>query len=273
MQKIVTLLLLLTSTFSLKASTKDQHNKVLLRTISHEFLLQINDSTSRILPIKNNDGKYIIQFENEFSFEPDQLLYSVFKVLEKTSIKKDFIIEIEDCITKEIVHSSQTNANKNLAPCRQRALPKGCYNFFFTIITPPAITKKTESTSSYFIVIITLVIGVTIFLFLKKKNNKKQNLIPIGEYLLDHNRMLLIYKNEPFELSSKEADLLFYFNSKINQTLDREQILNIIWDDNGNYIGRTLDVYVSKLRKKLQLDARIKIVNIRGIGYKFIIND
>jgi DNA-binding response OmpR family regulator len=48
--------------------------------------------------------------------------------------------------------------------------------------------------------------------------------------------------------------------------------LNKVWGDEGDYIGRTLDVFISKLRKKLEADSSIKIVNIRGVGYKLVMD-
>lgn len=94
----------------------------------------------------------------------------------------------------------------------------------------------------------------------------------IGDTRFDQKNMVLVFGNEKTELSSKESDLLSLLYAHVNKTVEREQILKIVWGDEGDYIGRTLDVFVSKLRKKLESDERVKIVNIRGIGYKFIVN-
>jgi len=82
--------------------------------------------------------------------------------------------------------------------------------------------------------------------------------------------MTLIYKGDIIELSSKETDLLFLLFNHKNKVMTRENILQIVWGDEGDYIGRTLDVFISKLRKKLAKDPNVKIVNVRGIGYKLI---
>ena len=63
---------------------------------------------------------------------------------------------------------------------------------------------------------------------------------------------------------------LLYVN--LNQTVSREHILQVVWGDEGDYLGRTLDVFISKLRKKLDADSNLKIVNIRGIGYRMVLN-
>ncbi|MDB4089400.1 winged helix-turn-helix domain-containing protein [Flavobacteriales bacterium] len=83
--------------------------------------------------------------------------------------------------------------------------------------------------------------------------------------------MTLSLNKEFTELSGKESDLLFLLYSNENKTLKREYILQEIWGDEGSYIGRALDVFISKLRKKLEADSSIKIVNIRGVGYKMVI--
>lgn len=98
------------------------------------------------------------------------------------------------------------------------------------------------------------------------------DIFPVGTYLFDQKNMLLVLGEEKTELSGKESDLLFLLYSNANKTLEREYLLKMIWADEGDYIGRTLDVFISKLRKKLESDPGIRIVNIRGIGYKFILN-
>ena len=85
--------------------------------------------------------------------------------------------------------------------------------------------------------------------------------------------MVLTREDESTELTSKEADLLVVLHSSVNNTIEREVILNSVWGDEGDYVGRTLDVFVSKLRKKLSADPNIKITNIRGVGYRLILND
>ena len=84
--------------------------------------------------------------------------------------------------------------------------------------------------------------------------------------------MNLFYKEKSEELSSKEASLLDLLYVNLNQTVSREHILQVVWGDEGDYLGRTLDVFISKLRKKLDADSNLKIVNIRGIGYRMVLN-
>jgi DNA-binding response OmpR family regulator len=60
-------------------------------------------------------------------------------------------------------------------------------------------------------------------------------------------------------------------HASVNITVERDVLLKNVWGDEGAYVGRTLDVFISKLRKKLEADPSIRIVNVRGIGYKLIL--
>ncbi len=298
--KHITLILVLFVFQNIKAETKDQRIKVALRTISHEFLLQVNDSTSRILPIETIDGRYVVRFENEFSFEPDLLLFAVYKVYEHKDIQENFIVEVEECKTKALVHSFQVSQvfEKSMAPCKMRGLPKNCYVFYFTEIevdkalpqkevlyidnTNTPVHSGEKSTSTYVLSALVLAIGGGGFYYLKSKhtNNETESVasvpshyISIGKYVFDKRGMTLLLDEVSVELSAKETDLLDLLLTHENQTLEREFILNQVWKDEGSYVGRTLDVFISKLRKKLTDDSNIKIINVRGVGYRFIIQD
>ena len=70
-------------------------------------------------------------------------------------------------------------------------------------------------------------------------------------------------------LTFREAKLLNYLIQNANQVLDRERILEAIWQDEGMLVGRSLDVFISRLRKLLHEDENIKIVSVHGVGYRF----
>jgi DNA-binding response OmpR family regulator len=94
--------------------------------------------------------------------------------------------------------------------------------------------------------------------------------IPIGKYLFFSDRQLLVLEDEQIELTAKESRLLSIFASRLNLMIDRNQLLKEGWEDEGVITGRSLDVYVSKLRKKLEKDPSVSIANIHGKGYRLI---
>ena len=73
-------------------------------------------------------------------------------------------------------------------------------------------------------------------------------------------------------MSKKECELLAILIAHPNQIVKREVLTKKVWEDNGVIVGRSLDTYISKLRKKLKDDESIKITNVHGVGYKLEVN-
>ncbi|MCS6927899.1 MAG: response regulator transcription factor [Saprospiraceae bacterium] len=100
--------------------------------------------------------------------------------------------------------------------------------------------------------------------------NRIAGRVAIGKYWFDYANLLLAYENEEGEtLTQKEADLLKLLNDHRNQLVKRSFILETIWGKNDYFLGRSLDVFISRLRKYLRRDERIKIENVHGVGFKF----
>jgi hypothetical protein len=81
-----------------------------------------------------------------------------------------------------------------------------------------------------------------------------------------------VKKATEISLSKKECELLAIFVAHPNQIIKREDLMKQVWEDNGVFVGRSLDTYISKLRKKLQTDESIKLTNVHGVGYKLEVN-
>lgn len=96
-----------------------------------------------------------------------------------------------------------------------------------------------------------------------------EKMIPIGEYAFDSFNMTLTYQNEEgITLTRKEADLLLLLSKHKNQLLTREFALKKIWGTDDYFIGRSMDVFITKLRKHLKQDPKISITNVHGVGFR-----
>ncbi len=100
------------------------------------------------------------------------------------------------------------------------------------------------------------------------KNNVET--LKIGEYVFNFTKQTLSYAASTENLTHREAQLLFYLLEKKNEVLDRTFILNKLWGNDDFFNARSMDVFISKLRKKLKKDTNIQILNVRGFGYKLI---
>ena len=100
---------------------------------------------------------------------------------------------------------------------------------------------------------------------------KNTELLVFGDFSFDFPKQLLQYKTEDaLQLTHREAHLLFHLLKNKNQVLDRSLILNKLWGNDDFFNARSMDVFISKLRKKLSKDNSIQIINVRGFGYKLV---
>lgn len=100
--------------------------------------------------------------------------------------------------------------------------------------------------------------------------NKKEETYVIGEYTFNPLKQLLMHKDAPIKLTTKESELLDLLCRQGNDILERNFALKTIWVDDNYFNARSMDVYITRLRKYLRKDLSVKILNIHGKGYKLI---
>lgn len=103
---------------------------------------------------------------------------------------------------------------------------------------------------------------------LTSKNNKVETKFFIGSYEFDTESQLLIHSEKTFKLTNRESLLLEFLVKNKGTIVERALILNVVWQNDDFFSGRSMDVFITKLRKKLTLDPTIEIINSRGRGYK-----
>jgi two-component system response regulator VicR len=117
-----------------------------------------------------------------------------------------------------------------------------------------------------------LLLKIEIFLKRRKLTSPSgQREIRIGDYSLDFENLTLSHPVQgPKRLTQKEADLLRLLCRKRNEVVRRAEVLETLWGKNDYFLGRSLDVFISRLRKYLKADSRLRIDNIHGIGFLFV---
>ncbi len=276
---ILAILILLSIAFLFSGFYPQEHKddfseraKISLRQAANQLLLSINDSTSLVLPIKKVDEeKYEISFEKELSFQPHILVQVVKENLKKSAISKNYRTEVIQCLDNEVTYSYEINADKEktIIPCAGRLLPENCYK-----IQVHFLEENTSKTNLLLYILIPIVL---MFVYWKSYTKKKENYLnslqtqkekTIGSFIFYPEQNKLVKKAKEIALSKKECELLIIFISNANKVVKREELTKRVWEDNGVIVGRSLDTYISKLRKKLQEDDTIKLTNIHGVGYK-----
>ncbi|BDX38362.1 DNA-binding response regulator [Tenuifilaceae bacterium CYCD] len=102
---------------------------------------------------------------------------------------------------------------------------------------------------------------------LKRNGIDESDKFELGEFILNYNELKLKGIGSELTLTTKEAKLLKYFICNQNKLIKREEILVELWGENDYFLGRSMDVFISRLRKFLQHDSRISIETVRGVGY------
>lgn len=250
--------------------------EVLLRRIGHEILLQSGDSTSRVLPIeKIAENEYQISFEKEFSFVTDSLVNITQRLLAKDYHVTDYIVNIINCNNSSVAYGYAISKSKkeDILACVGRKQPIACYKINIKFKPSDIVTINYK----YYLVGLAflLIIG---FVFWKIKSKKElpkidsNKLFTFGSVVFDAQKRQLEIKDETIDLTATETRLLLIFASSPNETIERSRLQKEIWEDEGVIVGRSLDMFISKLRKKLELEPNINIIVVRGKGYKLEVN-
>lgn len=114
-----------------------------------------------------------------------------------------------------------------------------------------------------------LILKIEVFLKRSKKTHTTPSKFKVGKYTFDPKNYTLQDTQHTITLTQRESDLLFYFIRHKNTVLKRQDILKAIWGDDDYFMGRSLDVFISRLRKVLAEEENIIIENLHGIGFRF----
>lgn len=266
---ILAVLITLNFTSCNQNDSRIEITKIALRDVGNTLLLSNQDSTTLILPITKIDTeKYELSFQQELSFEPNNLVTAVKNSLIKADLHNHYRVEVLQCSDKEVAYSYEmrNNEEESIIPCAGRELPLNCYT-----IQIGFESDKTDSSSIYLWLILPLILIIGLVISQRKKT-KKLSIDPlfykIGNYKFDKDQSKLLYVEKEISLSKKECELLEILCDNLNDVVKRDELSKRVWEDHGVFVGRSLDTYISKLRKKLKEDTSIKITNVHGVGYK-----
>ncbi|MGN6511436.1 MAG: winged helix-turn-helix domain-containing protein [Chitinophaga sp.] len=254
--------------------------EVLLRRIGHEILLQSGDSTSRVLPVKKTAGnEYRISFENAFTFQPDSLVNTTHRLLSKDPLASDYVVNVLSGANDSVAYGYAISKNKknDIITCLGRKQPKARYAISIRFQSLETNTAKI----GYLLGSLAL-IAVMGYIFLKPAEPRRvlpgnHSAIPgdqpagiftLGSMSFDAETRKLMINGKTTDLTKTETRVLRIFALTPNETIERGRLQKEIWEDEGVIVGRSLDMFISKLRKKLDPDPTIKIAVIRGKGYK-----
>lgn len=151
-------------------------------------------------------------------------------------------------------------------------MPEGCHYIELSFLKTANTTPVWLSISVVLVLVLWSISGL--WFFWKNKNKRELPLdkniawLSFGNSKLDTSNQVLISGENQCSLTYRETKLLQLFASNFGKLLEREFILQMVWADEGVLVGRSIDVFVSRLRKKLAGDPSLAIIVVHGLGYK-----
>lgn len=242
---------------------------LMIRKIGHRLLLQAGDSTSRVLPVVEiEEGTFQLSFENEFSFSHDSLVMLSQDLLPKEQFPSGYTVTVHEGGKSDIVYGFRVSDKSSDADvCVGRSQPFGRYTIEI------AFANRSEQSYSYGNLIFSgllVLLGISFLIgHLGKTLKPAPGSFPsLGKFSFDVKGRRLLLAGEVITLTDKECRVLELLSENFGELISRETLMEKIWINEGVITGRSLDMFVSKLRKKLSPDPELRITNVHGKGYK-----
>src|SRR6476620_2871615 len=236
--------------------------EILLRRIGHEILLQSGDSTSLVLPVKKiSKNEYQFSFENAFTFQPESLVNTSQRLLAKDPLASDYVVNVLNCANASVAYGYAISKNKkdDIVACIGRRQPIACYMINIKFKPTGIITAK----NGYLLGGL-LVLGFVGAIFLRSVKPRKAvpgsqhtGIFTLGSMSFDAEIRKLMINGKTMDLTRTETRVLRIFALSPNEPIERSRLQKEIWEDEGVIVGRSLDMFISKLRKKLVFDPHL----------------
>jgi len=258
-------------------STLDSNGIYLaLRRTADALLRQAGDSLSRIeVTASPNTRLWQIRLNTGFRYE--QLPFHLEEALQLYQISTPYHVAIRRCEDDRIdlgFHKSDYTEGKSL-PCEGREITEAC-----RYIEIQFVDAHEENPSFSWLIIFALLGLGGLFYWkfrMRSMSNKHQMpnqdedpFIPLGQSKLYPEKLTFVSFAKMQTLTYRECKLLQLFARHADTLLSREYILQQIWEDEGVQVSRSLDVFISRLRKKIQIDPNLSIIAVHGMGYKLL---
>jgi len=248
-----------------------------LRRTAHLLLVENGDSTSGITPVQQLDANtFLVRIDKLFDY--DKLPGLLQRSLKIHGIDRGYDVSVLRCENSTIVlgYNFQDLNQKQGVPCSGRKLEAGCYNLKISFY--PEIKTASVTSNWWILPIGSLLAGLGFVVWRRSRKDTNSvddpsdndiiKKINFGNSALDMTNLILISERKTYKLTYREAKLLHLFTHNKNQVLERDFILKSVWEDEGIVVGRSVDVFVSRLRKMLAEDSSVKISAVHGIGYR-----
>ena len=240
-----------------------------LRQTGDALLLHQGDSASVIPPVQRaGENEFIVQMNSGFDYTYlPEFLAAAF---EDYGINQPYKVMVRSCETGLLVLGYNKAAlERDTVACRDRGDDLSCASIHVVFDPQESSEEKNLAGLAWLLIPVAGVGGVLLF---RKKGVHRQegsvDEIVMGNYRFNPKNQKLSLADQEYELTFRESKLLHYFSIHADEVLNRDEIMAAVWEDEGIVVGRSLDVFISRLRKILKADDSVSIKTVHGVGYR-----
>lgn len=250
-----------------------------IRRTADKLLRVSGDDTSRIGAVEQiNPLTWRLQLDQPFAYDSLPALLQV--SLDFYAIKNSYDVTVRKCEngTIDLGYQQLDFTKDSLVPCGGRAMNEGCHYIEIAFVGEAPAPSNWESRS--LLLLLGLSGGAGVWWLLRRKSNPNNSeaivaddaWIHIGQSRMHLQKQILESGGAQQLLTYREAKLLNLFAIHPNELLERDFIHQQVWSDEGLQVSRSVDVFISRLRKKLAADPAVGITSVHGVGYKLEVN-
>ncbi|MEL6392708.1 MAG: winged helix-turn-helix domain-containing protein [Bacteroidota bacterium] len=243
---------------------------IAVRAIGDELLTHAQDNSSPVLPVQEIDEHTLrLSFQNPIAINPDSLSMLALTHL-KSDIAQQAIVQVLDAASEEMVYGFEINHLEPVdIPCLGRTLPESLYHIDVSFYDQqPAWLGPNIFTAGIlgFALVSITFLGVS-FSRKNERQSEDDQLIEAKGVKLDLHTNLISFGDQQIKLTNKEAQIFSILLQRAGQLVSRDHLTQEVWLKEGVVTSRSLDMYISRLRKKIKVLPQAEIVNEHGRGY------
>ncbi|MEL6534059.1 MAG: helix-turn-helix domain-containing protein [Bacteroidota bacterium] len=258
-----------------RGAEEETHRQLALRSVGHRLLLLEGDLASPLPPVTSYEpGSYLLKFPSAISLHPDSLYAIVAEALQQYHLSEPYQLQVLRCADQALMYGYEIGPNSpDEISCTGRALDTNCYRIQIRFLETK--TSVLATLQPWLFGGALLALGLVGLVGFRVRDSKKAipdaapsqgDVLEDVQFFFAENRLVTPAGNTP--LSDKESKVLQILFRSQDALVTRDQLLKEGWEDEGVYTSRSLDMFISKLRKKLSGSGRVVIVTVRGQGYK-----
>ncbi|GAB5524084.1 MAG: hypothetical protein Roseis2KO_19560 [Roseivirga sp.] len=247
----------------------NQQLELAVRGIGDQLLHLAGDDETPVPPVESLENATLrLSFKNSLGIQPDSLAaLSISKIPEQ--LASHVMINVKEAASEEVVYAFEIDySGEHNIPCLGRTLTAGNYRIDFQFDQPAKLA------SEYQLSMIS-VAGFALLFFaftgLKKENDDSENDPAVGGFTIDKDKSCLCFNHKEIQLTRKELSLIIILFDNVGKLVSRDYLVEQIWSKEGVVTGRSLDMFISRLRKKLSVSSQVKITNQHGKGYMLVV--